>query len=68
MLIVEIFVNNTLIGKETARRVLGNTEPDTLNTYELSDGTLIKHRYGDGAAKLAEKMMAHLHKHRRRLS
>ena len=67
MLIVEIFVNSTLIGKETARRVLGNTEPETLNTYELSDGTLIKHKYGDGAAKLAERMMAHLHRHRRRM-
>lgn len=67
MLIVEIFVNNTLIGKETARRVLGNDKPETMNTYELSDGTLVKHKYGDGAAKLAERMMAHLHKHRRRL-
>lgn len=26
----------------------------------LSDGKIIKHRYGDGAAKLAEKMMRNL--------
>lgn len=62
MLIVEIFVNSTLIGKETALRVKGGTNADDVNTYELGDGTLIKHRYGDGAAKLAERMMQHLHR------
>ena len=62
MLIVEIFVNSTLIGKETALRIKGGTDADDVNTYELSDGTLIKHRYGDGAAKLAERMMQHLHR------
>jgi len=62
MLIVEIFVNSTLIGKETALRVKGGTKASDINTYELSDGTLIKHKYGDGAARLAERMMKHLHK------
>ena len=62
MLIVEIFVNNRLIGKETALRIKGGTDSGDLNTYELSDGTLLKHKYGDGAAKLAERMMRHLHK------
>lgn len=60
MLIVEIFVNSELIGKETAVRIKGGVQPDDLNTYELSDGTLIKHRYGDGAAKLAKRMCDHL--------
>jgi len=66
MLIVEIFVNNTLIGKETALRIKGGTDVDDVNTYELSDGTLLKHRYGDGAARLAERMMAHLHRNKLR--
>ena len=62
MLIVEIFVNHELIGKETALRIKGNTDPESVNTYELSDGTIITHRYGDGAAVLAEKMMKNLQK------
>lgn len=62
MLIVEIYVNATLIGKETARRIKGDTDPNSINTYELSNGKRIKHRYGDGAAKLAEKMMKNLQK------
>lgn len=66
MLIVEIFVNSQLIGKETAVRISGDTDPDTRNVYRLSDGTLIGHRYGDGAAKLAELMMKHLSKGERK--
>lgn len=62
MLIVEIFVNDKLIGKETALRIRGGTKPSDINTYQLSDGCTIKHKYGDGAAKLAERMMKHLHK------
>ncbi len=62
MLIVEIYVNAELIGKETAVRIKGNTDPESVNTYELSDGTIINHRYGDGAAVLAEKMMKNLQK------
>lgn len=62
MLIVEIYVNATLIGKETAVRIKGNTNPDNINTYELSDGKILKHRYGDGAAVLAGKMMKNLKK------
>lgn len=64
MLIVEIYVNNRLIGKETALRIKGSTDPVSMNTYELSDGTIIYHRYGDGAAALAEKMMKKLKKRR----
>lgn len=60
MLIVEIYVNNKLIGKETAVRIEGDTKPTSVNTYRLSDGTKIKHVYGNGAARLAELMMNHL--------
>ncbi len=62
MLTVEISVNGYLIGKETALRIAGNAESKSRNTYRLSDGTEIKHRYGDGAARLAELMMRHLSK------
>lgn len=57
MLIVRLYVNSTHIGTETAVRIKGGTEANDINTYRLSDGHKIKHRYGDGAAKLAEKMM-----------
>jgi hypothetical protein len=60
MLRIEIYVNSEMIGAETAIRVKGGTMPDDMNTYELSDGTLIKHRYGDKAAALAQKMCKHL--------
>lgn len=60
MLIVEISVNMALIGRETAVRIKGGTQPTDVNTYELSDGTQIKHTYGDGGARLAELMCKHL--------
>ena len=62
MLIVRLYVNEHYIGTETAIRIKGGTRPNDRNTYRLSDGSLIKHVYGDGAAKLAEKMMRHLSK------
>lgn len=60
MLIVEIWVNHKLIGKETAVRIEGGTDPDNINTYRLSDGCEVDHKYGNGAARLAEIMMKHL--------
>lgn len=61
MLIVDIYVNSTHIGRETALRIKGDANANTMNTYLLgSNGKKIKHRYGDGAAKLAEKMMKNL--------
>lgn len=61
MLIVQIYVNHEQIGCETAVRIKGSTDPDSINTYELgSNRAHIKHRYGDGAAALAEKMMKNL--------
>lgn len=62
MLIVDVYINSTLIIRQTAVRIKGDMQPDTLNTYRLDDGTLIKHRYGDGGGKLAEKIMRHYHK------
>ena len=62
---VEIYVNTQLIGVATAIRRKGSTDPKSVNTYELFDGSMIRHRYGDGAAKLAAKMMNHLHKTRK---
>lgn len=66
MLIVRLYVNDSHIGTATAIRIKGGTDPDDVNTYMLSDQSTIKHRYGDGAAKLAEKMMRHLHKTKER--
>ena len=66
MLIVQIYVNHEQIGCETAVRIKGGTNPDDINTYRLgSNHKEIKHRYGDGAAALAEKMMKNLKTQRR---
>ncbi len=62
MLIIRIYVNEQLIGSETAIRIKGGTNPDDINTYLLNDQSTIRHRYGDGGAKLAEKLCRHLHK------
>lgn len=61
MLIVRIYVNSEHIGTVTARRIEGGAKPDSVNTYLINEGTKkIKHRYGDGAAKLAQKMLNYL--------
>lgn len=61
MLIVRLYVNSEHIGTVTARRIKGDTKPNSINTYVIDEGTeTIKHRYGDGAAKLAQKMLKHL--------
>ena len=66
MLIVQIYVNHEQIGCETAVRIKGDTGENSINTYRLgSNGKEIKHRYGDGAAALAEKMMKNLKTQRR---
>ncbi len=63
MLIVDIYVNCTHIGSESAQRIKGGDRPNDINTYLLgSNKKKIKHRYGDGAAALAEKMMKNLKK------
>lgn len=61
MLIVRLYVNNEHIGTVTARRIKGDAKSDSINTYLVNEGTKkIKHRYGDGAAKLAKKMLKYL--------
>lgn len=61
MLIVRIYVNATHIGTVTARRIKGDAKPNSINTYLINEGKkTIKHRYGDGAAKLAQKMLKHI--------
>lgn len=63
MLRVSIHANSTFISEEIAVRIKGDAKPDSINTYLLdSNGKKIKHRYGDGAAKLAQKMMKNLQK------
>ena len=60
-LIVRLYVNQTHIGTVSARRIKGTTDPDSINTYLIDEGEItIKHRYGDGAAVLAQKMLDHL--------
>lgn len=60
MLIIRIYINAEHIGTVTARRIKGDTNPNSINTYLINEGEkTIKHRYGDGAAKLAQKMLRH---------
>lgn len=62
-LIVRIYVNNEHIGTESAVRIKGGAQANDINTYKLgTNGKYIKHRYGDGAIALAEKMMKNLKK------
>lgn len=62
MLIVSIYVNQRLLMVGTALRIKGDEKPNTINTYRLHDGTTVKHRYGDGATKLAQKILKKLEK------
>lgn len=68
MLSVYIKINEYTIKHLHAVRVEGTTEPDSINSYQQvvydKDGGLdgylenfISHRYGDGAEKLAIKML-----------
>lgn len=55
---ITIDINGRAIGGETARRIKGGTDPDDINTYILySNEKKIKHRCGDGALKLVDKMI-----------
>lgn len=67
MLILELYINWNRIEQFTALRIEGDTNPNSINKYKLNDGTVIKHRYGDGASSLAIKMLRHrLKKDKRR--
>lgn len=59
MMTVAVWINERRIAKGYARRVKGGVDSDSMNTYRLEDGTLIKHRYGDGAWALVEKIARH---------
>lgn len=62
MLRVNIDINGIPLYSMRAIRVVGDTDPDSLGTYETSfwdeDGEHatgeLRHRYGDGAVRLAE--------------
>lgn len=57
MLRVQIFVNFTPLVDTHVVRITGGTAPNDLNTYQLLDRRKLKHRYGDGAIKLAMKIL-----------
>lgn len=57
MLRVQIHINFTSILDAHVVRVKGGTDPNGMNTYQFPDGRRFKHRYGDGAVKLAIKML-----------
>ena len=56
-LIVEIKINNDTIIRRTAVRIDNYDLSKKVSTYKLDDGTIIRHRYESGAAKLAIKML-----------
>lgn len=56
-LIVEIKVNNETIIRRWCRRVDGLLSKEFVYNYETDDGRIIKHRYSDGAEKLAVKLL-----------
>lgn len=57
MLRVRISINWTDIVDTHVVRVEGGCKPDDINTYQFQDGRTFKHRYGDGAVKLAMKIL-----------
>lgn len=57
MLRVQIHINAVSILDTYVVRIKGGTDPNDINTYELKDGRTFKHRYGDGAEKLAIKIL-----------
>lgn len=57
MLRVRVDINLVNLIDTHVVRVAGGTDPDDLNTYCLPDGRRLKHRYGDGAASLAIKIL-----------
>lgn len=60
MLRVIIKINFTDIVDTHVVRIAGDTGRNSLNTYRLPDGRTFKHRYGDGAVKLAQKILRRL--------
>lgn len=50
MITVAILVNGNPLTARSARRIMPNT-------YKCDDGTIIKHKYEDGAVALAKKLL-----------
>ena len=57
MLWVQVGINFEKLLDSHVVRIKGGTKPDDINTYQLPDGRTFKHRYGDGAIKLAIKIL-----------
>lgn len=62
MIRVTIDINGHIVEQTYAVRTandpdLGGVHEDSVNIYTTEDGKIISHRYGDGAAKLAIKML-----------
>lgn len=57
MLRVQVHINWWSLIDTHVVRIKGGSHPDDINTYRLPDGSTFRHRYGDGAAKLAIKML-----------
>lgn len=57
MFIIYLNVNFDTVKKFRCVRIKG--EPHQMCTYQLDDGTIIKHHYDDGAEALAIKMLKH---------
>jgi len=53
MITVTIYINDKVIYSRSAVRM----SSDEINTYEVDDGTILKHKYSDGAVPLAIKML-----------
>lgn len=60
-------INLTPIAEYRVIRIKGSAHPDSMNTYQF-EGTndTLKHRYGDGAEKLAIKMLKHIERKKKK--
>ena len=57
MITVVVFVGSTPVYARSAIKVRGGIEPDDIGVYAVDDGRTVTHRYGDGAPKLAQKLL-----------
>jgi hypothetical protein len=57
MLGVKVYINFTTLLNTSVVRIKGTTDPNSVNVYEMLDGRKFRHRYGDGAVKLAIKIL-----------
>lgn len=57
MITVVIYINGNPIFISKARRIEPLVNKDQISTYQTDDGKKIRHKYSDGAQKLAIKML-----------